>query len=84
MAHKFRAGDRVQVTNQHSDYRHCLGTVVEYNNDGPKPIVMVKVDGGSRYSRNTPQPFTEQDLGPTTYEEVADHFVPPPQPEEEL
>ena len=59
---KFRRDDRVKVTNQHSQFRNALGTVMNYAGG----LVRVKLDGGSRYERDPPL-FAERDLGRTSF-----------------
>lgn len=61
---KFRRDDRVKITNQHSQFRNVLGTVIGYKD----ALVMVRLDGSGRYVPNPPL-FDEQDLGTTSFEE---------------
>lgn len=61
---KFRRDDRVKITNQNSQFRNALGTVVGYDD----LLVQVRLDGGSRYATKPPL-FAEQDLGGTSFED---------------
>jgi hypothetical protein len=64
---KFKRDARVRVKNANSDFRGCLGVVTgyDYGTESPVPLVMVRIDGGSRHGAHT-HAFTERDLAVST------------------
>jgi hypothetical protein len=76
MMSTFKRKARVKVTNQNSEFRNQLGTVVGSSSGFSGRLINVRLDGRSRGRQRQPIFFGEGELGLTNEENPFDDYVP--------